>query len=343
MDRTKPHVEGGLRLMYLWYNIFANSPVVKTLATTNVETGLKFKNIEMGRHFMKMSVKWEVISTCRTRTSPMATHSRTKVEVDLDMLCALVMNEIGGEADGADVVTVDEIVFWQWSMELLEELLELTSFSHAVGHGAILRLDTRLGDDILALGGLGDEVATEEHSVAWGGSACIRTTRSVRICVDCQLEGESGASQVEAKVQWASQIPQNTLHRGEVRLLGIMHMEADLMDGVGDVGAGERQVLEGPGRAPKLSRISNRRHGSGGDLGLRVHGRRDRFTVHHTSTLKDIDSELVLSEEEFICLMLYGDSQKMVERSFMVNSRLSANMVCCRSVVVDVVSTMSST
>jgi hypothetical protein len=48
---------------------------------------------------------------CRTRTSPMTTHSRTKVEVDLDMLCALVMNEIGGEADGADVVTVDEIVF----------------------------------------------------------------------------------------------------------------------------------------------------------------------------------------------------------------------------------------
>jgi hypothetical protein len=65
----------------------------------------------MGRHFMKMSVNWEVISMCRTRTSPMTTHSRTKVEVDLDMLCALVMNEIGGEADGADVVTVDEIVF----------------------------------------------------------------------------------------------------------------------------------------------------------------------------------------------------------------------------------------
>jgi hypothetical protein len=41
----------------------------------------------------------------------MATHSRTKVEVDLDMLCALVMNEIGDETDGADVITVDEIVF----------------------------------------------------------------------------------------------------------------------------------------------------------------------------------------------------------------------------------------
>jgi hypothetical protein len=52
-----------------------------------------------------------------------------------------------------------------------------------------------------------------------------------------------------------------------------MHMEADLLDGVSDVEAGERQVLKGPDEAPELSRISNRRPESGGDLGLRVHGR----------------------------------------------------------------------
>jgi hypothetical protein len=51
-----------------------------------------------------------------------------------------------------------------------------------------------------------------------------------------------------------------------------MHMMANLLDGVGNVGAGERQVLEGPSEDPELSRINNRRHGSGGDLGLRVHG-----------------------------------------------------------------------
>jgi hypothetical protein len=31
-----------------------------------------------------------------------------KVEVDLDMLRALVLNGVDGEVDGADVVTVDE-------------------------------------------------------------------------------------------------------------------------------------------------------------------------------------------------------------------------------------------
>jgi hypothetical protein len=92
-------------------------------------------------------------------------------------------------------------------------------------------------------------------------------------------------------------------------------MEADLLDGVSDVGAGERQVLKGPGEAPELSRISNRRPGSGGDLGLRVHGRRDWLAVHHASALKDVESELALSEEESIDLMLYGDPQKLVKRA----------------------------
>jgi hypothetical protein len=31
-----------------------------------------------------------------------------KMEVDLNMLCALVLNGVGGEVDGIDVVVVDE-------------------------------------------------------------------------------------------------------------------------------------------------------------------------------------------------------------------------------------------
>jgi hypothetical protein len=85
-------------------------------------------------------------------------------------------------------------------MELLEELPEPTSFSHAVGHGVILSLGARSGDDVLALGGSGDELVTEEHSVARGGPACIRATHPIHIRVDYQLGGGSGASQVKAKV-----------------------------------------------------------------------------------------------------------------------------------------------
>jgi hypothetical protein len=58
-------------------------------------------------------------------------------------------------------------------MELLEELPEPTSFSHAVGHDVILSLDARSGDNVLPLGGPGDEVVAEEHNIARGGPACI--------------------------------------------------------------------------------------------------------------------------------------------------------------------------
>jgi hypothetical protein len=43
-----------------------------------------------------------------------------EVEVDLDMLCVLVLNGVGGEVDGADIIAVDESALRQRSMELLE-------------------------------------------------------------------------------------------------------------------------------------------------------------------------------------------------------------------------------
>jgi hypothetical protein len=61
--------------------------------------------------------------------------------------------------------------------------------------------------------------------------------------------------------------------------------------------AGERQVLEGPGEAPEVSQISNRRPRLGGDLRMRVHQRQNWLTVHHASLLKNIVSKLTLSEE----------------------------------------------
>jgi hypothetical protein len=104
------------------------------------------------------------------------------------------------------------------------------------------------------------------------------------------------------------------LHYGEVRLSGIMHMEAYLLDGVGDVRASERRVLEGLSDAPELSWISKRRPRSGRDVGMRVNGRRGWLAVHHANTLKGVESELALSEEVSISLTLYREPQKIVKR-----------------------------
>jgi hypothetical protein len=43
-----------------------------------------------------------------------------KVEVDLDMLRALVLNGVGGDVDGTNIVTVDEGALRQQSVELLK-------------------------------------------------------------------------------------------------------------------------------------------------------------------------------------------------------------------------------
>jgi hypothetical protein len=76
-----------------------------------------------------------------------------EVEVDIDMLCALMLNGVGGEVNGADVVAVDDSALRQRSMKLLEELPEPTSFSYAIDHGAVLSLGARARDDVLTLGG----------------------------------------------------------------------------------------------------------------------------------------------------------------------------------------------
>jgi hypothetical protein len=43
-----------------------------------------------------------------------------EVKVDLDMLCALVLDWVGGEVYGADVIAVDKGTPRQWTVELLK-------------------------------------------------------------------------------------------------------------------------------------------------------------------------------------------------------------------------------
>jgi hypothetical protein len=119
-----------------------------------------------------------------------------------------------------------------------------------------------------------------------------------------------------------------------VGLLGIMHVKADLLDGIGDVRAGGRQVLEGHSEAPKVSRISNMRPELGGDLSLCVQRRQNRLAAHHASSLKNIERTLMMSEEEPVHLMLNVDSQKMMEGSkvhgkFPLQSGYGLLQKCC--------------
>jgi len=75
------------------------------------------------------------------------------------MLGPLVLHRVGGKVHCTDVVAVDERAPGERVVELSEELPEPGSLSQAVGNSAVLRLGTGAGDDRLALGRSGHQVA----------------------------------------------------------------------------------------------------------------------------------------------------------------------------------------
>jgi hypothetical protein len=75
-----------------------------------------------------------------------------KMKINLYMYGALMLNGVGGEVHGADVVTVDESAPRRRTLELMEQLAQPGCLSHAVGDGAVLGFRTVLRDDRLSLG-----------------------------------------------------------------------------------------------------------------------------------------------------------------------------------------------
>jgi hypothetical protein len=61
------------------------------------------------------------------------THAN-EVEVELDMFRALVLDGVGGEVHGADVVKVDMCAPRQRTVELLEQLTKPHRLSDVIGH-----------------------------------------------------------------------------------------------------------------------------------------------------------------------------------------------------------------
>jgi hypothetical protein len=84
-------------------------------------------------------------------------------------------------------------------------------------------------------------------------------------------------------------------------------MKAHLLDGAGNVGASEDEVLQSPDKTPIAGRIRHRRAGIGGDLALSVHQSRAGLTISHASSLEDVDGVLALVEEQALGPALDGD------------------------------------
>ena len=66
-----------------------------------------------------------------------------EVKVDFHVLGTLVLNGVGGEVDGADVVAVDEAGRIQRMMQLLQKLPQPGGFGDAVSNCTVFGLGAR--------------------------------------------------------------------------------------------------------------------------------------------------------------------------------------------------------
>jgi hypothetical protein len=89
-----------------------------------------------------------------------------EMKINLHMLHALMLNGVGGEVHGVDVVTVDESATRWRSLKLMQELAQPGGLSHTIGDDTVLDFGAGAGDDSLLLDRPGDQIVPEEHGIA---------------------------------------------------------------------------------------------------------------------------------------------------------------------------------
>jgi hypothetical protein len=121
-----------------------------------------------------------------------------EMKINLHILRALMLNGVGGEVHGADIVAVDESVARWRSLELMQELAQPSGLNHTIGDGTVLGFGAGAGDDSLPLGRPGDQVVPKEHGIPRRGATSVRIASPVGIDVDDQV-GAGRAAQQQAE------------------------------------------------------------------------------------------------------------------------------------------------
>jgi hypothetical protein len=107
-----------------------------------------------------------------------------------------------------------------------------------------------------------------------------------------------------------------------MRLPGIMHVEADLLNGIGDVRPSEGEVLKGPGKTPVRSGVVHRWSLSLRQLALKVDRGGAGLAIRHPSPLQDIPSVLPLVKKEPSRTVLNSDTEKVMELTEVLHRKL---------------------
>ena len=103
---------------------------------------------------------------------------------------------------------------------------------------------------------------------------------------------------MKASGHGALHIPQDTLEHRQMRLSRVVHEETHMLNSVGEIQMGQREVLESTYEAAVLGSILHWSAIRSGELSSSVHRCRYRVTLGHAGTLEQIHSILALGEEE---------------------------------------------
>jgi hypothetical protein len=180
-----------------------------------------------------------------------------KMKINLHMFGVLMLNRVGGEVHGADIVTVDESAPRRQTLELMKQLAQPGGLSHVVGNGAVLGFRAGPRDDRLSLVRPGHKVVPEEHRVAGRRAMSVQTSSPVSVGVGDEV-GAGRAAQMETVIRRPLEVAHDALHGRQMRLPRVVHVQTNLLYGVDDIRPSERQVLQGICDTPKLGSILDR-------------------------------------------------------------------------------------
>ena len=92
------------------------------------------------------------------------------------MLGPLVLNGVGRQVNCTDIVTIHDGGSTKRAMELMKELAQPARLRNSIGDSAILGLSTGSRDSSLTLRRPGNQIVTQEHTVARGRTTGVGAT-----------------------------------------------------------------------------------------------------------------------------------------------------------------------
>jgi len=127
-----------------------NTPLHPQLATCYVEAGAKLRENRGGETLGEDVGKLGGGQDMEDPNIADSNLAANEVQVDLHILCPLMLNGVSGEIHSADVVAVDERALGVRAMELRQELAKPGRLRHTVSDSTVLRLGTGAQETRLA-------------------------------------------------------------------------------------------------------------------------------------------------------------------------------------------------